>query len=63
MKNVFHFIEALYTYIEAGEVSGDLNGIGDTHMSSNGIFPTLSIKPGVEVLLGSAATKEQRNDS
>ena len=30
-------------------------------MSSNGIFPTLSIKPGVEVLLGSAAVIEQRN--
>ena len=43
------------TYIEAGDVSGDLNGMGDTHISSNGIFPTLSIKPGVEVLLGSAA--------
>ena len=55
-------IEARYTYIEAGEVSGDLNGIGDTHMSSNGIFPTLSIKPGVEVLLGSAAKKKQRYD-
>ena len=44
------------TYMEAGDVSsGDGNGIGDTHISSNGIFPTLSIKPGVDVLLGSAA--------
>ena len=46
----------LYTYMEAGDVSsGDGNGIGDTHISSNGIFPALSIKPGVDVLLGSAA--------
>ena len=48
----------LYTYMEAaGDVSsGDgSNGIGDTHISSNGIFPALSIKPGVDVLLGSAA--------
>ena len=46
----------LYTYIEAGDVSsGEGNGIGDTHISSNGIFPALSIKPGVDVLLGSAA--------
>ena len=46
------------TYIEAGDVSGDLSGIGDTHISSNGIFPALSIRPGVEVLLGSAAKKK-----
>ena len=46
----------LCTYIEAGDVSsGEGNGIGDTHISSNGIFPALSIKPGVDVLLGSAA--------
>ena len=44
----------------AGDVSsGDgSNGIGDTHISSNGIFPALSIKPGVDVLLGSAAKIE-----
>ena len=42
--------------MEAGDVSsGDGNGMGDTHISSNGIFPALSIKPGVDVLLGSAA--------
>jgi hypothetical protein len=29
--------------------------MGDTHISSRGIFPALSIKPGVEVLLGNAA--------
>ena len=51
----YYFIDTQLTYIDAGDVSGDLNGIGDTHISSNGIFPTLSIKPGVEVLLGSAA--------
>ena len=54
----YYFIDTQLTYIDAGDVSGDLNGIGDTHISSNGIFPTLSIKPGVEVLLGSAAKKK-----
>ena len=43
------------TYIDAGDVSGECNGMGDTHISSKGIFPALSIKPGVEVLLGNAA--------
>ena len=45
------------TYTEAGEVSGVCKGIGETHISSNGIFPTLSTNPGVEVLLGNAAEK------
>ena len=59
MKRVdYYFVDTQLTYIDAGDVSGDLNGIGDTHISSNGIFPTLSIKPGVEVLLGSAAKKK-----
>ena len=44
--------------MEPGDVSGECSGIGDTHMSSKGIFPTLSIRPGVDVLLGNAAENE-----
>ena len=44
-----------------GDISGVCRGIGDTHMSSNGIFPALSIKPGVDVLRGKAAGNGEKN--
>jgi hypothetical protein len=44
------------SYPESGEtLSAVLSGKGDTHMSSSGILPMLSTRPGVEVLRGNAA--------
>jgi hypothetical protein len=44
-----------FAYAESGGVSTMLNGNGETHISSKGTFPILSIIPGVDELLGKAA--------
>ena len=52
------------SYPESGDTFSVVQrGSGDTHMSSKGIFPMLSTRPGVEVLRGNAAEKDEENVS
>jgi len=43
------------SHTESELISKGKDGNWDTHISSRGIFPILSIRPGVEELLGRAA--------
>ena len=48
------------TYMVCGDTSGEYRrGTGLTYMSSSGIFPALSMRPGVEELLGRAAERTE----
>ena len=47
------------TYIAKGDTSGVCKGSGDTHISSSGILPALSMRPGVEELRGKAAAGQE----
>ena len=53
-----------FTYAASGDFFSEVyKGNGETHMSSRGIFPMLSTRPGVDVLLGRAAGKIQNKAS
>ena len=63
MTEIYSFWQATTiipdTHIAKGDTSGVCKGSGDTHISSSGILPALSIRPGVEELRGKAAAGQE----